>query len=169
MKIAIILDWVMSIMLIISITYSWRLNKKFMDFKNNKGEFFKLIKVLDETILRAEASIEELKNLTLISSGSLGTKLDQIKILTDDLAFMSDRASVLADKLEESISTARKYENVNRNNYDFPSTRDHHHAPVATPIGNNSSPKREEPKKAAIESLLAKISAVKNKRESVDS
>ncbi|RYE12947.1 MAG: hypothetical protein EOP34_09825, partial [Rickettsiales bacterium] len=77
MSVAIILDWIMSIMLIISITYSWRLNKKIIDFKNSKGEFLQIIKLLDDTIIKAEQNINELKNLSYKTSNSLGVELDK--------------------------------------------------------------------------------------------
>lgn len=176
MNIAIILDWTMAIMLIISITYSWRLNKKIMDFRNNKGEFFQLIKILDDTIIRAETSIEELKRMSLVTSNSLGTKLDTAKIVIDDLAFMSDRSSSLITKLETSIKNAKKYENnyknvppVNNDYRPYISNNFTTHKPNSIIEENSNLAKSQEPKAAAIESLLAKISALKSKKETIDS
>jgi hypothetical protein len=86
-------------------------------------------------------------------------------MIADDLAFMTDRASMLADNLEESINFAKKYESVYKN-YNM-QRNNNSNISQKTDIGNNYKTEIE-PKKAAIESLLAKISAVRDRKETID-
>lgn len=152
-----VFDCIIAIMLMVNIVYAWQLNRKIVDIRNSKIEFSSMIKKLDESILRSEYSIDELKNLTHKTITGLNSQIDKAKFLSDDLAFLTDRASLLADKLDQDISIAREIQKTLHGN-----------------DGENrmkSSYQREAPeppKKVAIESLLARISAVKNKKDKIE-
>jgi hypothetical protein len=173
-------------MLMISIVYSWQLNKKIIEFHNSKEEFSSLVKVLDNAILRAEYGIDELKVLSNKVALDLNNKIDKAKYLADDLAFITDRANLLGDKLDVSIAEARKFEKVdfikfhkeqleqykfslsqgknfsNNGLNDFEPAQLNHSSEKSIPAQNRPM------QKVAIESLLAKISAVKNKKEKIE-
>lgn len=169
------IDCIVVIMLVINIIYSWRLNKKIIEFRSSKFELISLIQNLDASINKAEYSVEELKRVTSTTSIDLNHKIDKAKFLADDLAFMTDRASVLADKLEEAIANSRNTEKLS-NTYREPYKPHIQVAPKPTtqsyeppkPLVSSKqiiTPEKEPNKKVAIESLLARISAVKNSRK----
>lgn len=177
----VVLDFIIAIMLMISIIYTWQLNKKIVEFHSSKEEFSYLVKTLDNAILRAELGIDELKTLSNKVSIDLNGKLDKAKFFSDDLAFMTDRASILADKLEAVITEARKFEKTDfvkiykeqieayRNNMSNNLISNHYEEPMDIFAKSERVEKviNEQPKlqKTAIESILARISAVQKKNK----
>lgn len=170
----IILDCIIATMLMISIVYSWQLNKKIVLFQNSKKEFYQLVNSLDNTIQKAEIAIDELKTLNKNALSNLSLKIDKANYLSDDLAFMTDRASLLADKLDQMINQARHFEQLNIIDTQLNNKRYRQSEPVEKLLNNSyfenindftSFESKEPTNKNAIESLLAKISAVKNYRK----
>jgi hypothetical protein len=160
-----LVDIIIAVMLMISIVYLWQLNKKIIEIRNSKNEFRKITKNLDDAILRSEISIEELKTLTTNTNLDLGNKIERAKFLSDDLAFLTDRASSLADDLDKAISIARELQKsvVHREEPKKEPAKLQITPPAAQPM---SAP--QPSKKVAIESLLARISAVKKNKETSD-
>lgn len=171
----IILDSIIALMLMISIVYSWKLNKKISELRNNKKDFLQSIKILDNAILRAEHSIDELKLLNNQISLDLNNKIDKAKYIHDDLSYLNDRAIISSEKLDSSISEARRFEKVDfvqfhkeqLEKYKITSKAEdlaYHQKTIndfnPETLNNNQKPVQ----KIAIESLLDRISAVKNQK-----
>ncbi|MFV9875831.1 MAG: DUF6468 domain-containing protein [Rickettsiales endosymbiont of Dermacentor nuttalli] len=149
------LDGFIVLILLISIIYSLRLNKKIKEFNTTKAELASLIKNLDNIVIKAETNIEVLKELSI----NLSSKVDAGQVLSDDLSFMVDRAGTLADKLEVMITLARDMEK----NSLLASNRMRNRA-IAEPVPNKKEKEvvvQEQTRKDTIESLLSRISNVK--------
>jgi hypothetical protein len=162
-------------MLIISIIYSWQLNKKISELRSNKKDLLESIKILDNTILRAEYNIDELKILSNQVGLDLNNKIDKAKYIHDDLSYLTDRATISSEKLDSSISEARRFEKVDfvqfhkeqlekykitTNNQDIIYNNKAINNFDPAKLNNNQKPIQ----KIAIESLLDRISAVKTQQ-----
>lgn len=171
----IILDCTIAVMLMISIIYSWQLNKKISELRNNKSDLLESIKILDNTILRAEYGIDELKILSNQVSLDLNNKIDKAKYIHDDLSYLADRATISSEKLDSSIAEARRFEKVDfvqfhkeqlekykitSNNQDVIYNNKAINNFDPAKLNNNQKPIQ----KIAIESLLDRISAVKTQK-----
>jgi len=178
----IILDCIIAITLIISILYSWELNKKISTLRDNKKDFLELVKILDSTIIKAERSIDELKILSNQVNLDLCNKIDKAKYISDDLSYIADRATILSEKLDSNITEARRFEKLDfvhfhkdqlekykrsvsnqYPNYDKQAINDFDPAKLNNNIANQLVNKPIQ--KFAIESLLERISAVKTTKK----
>ena len=88
-------------------TFCWKLNKKIVSLKSAREDLSILMQGFDEAIMRAEMSISELKQLSSETSHDFQKKIDKASYLTNDLSFMTDRATELSDKLEKAINLSK--------------------------------------------------------------
>ncbi len=95
-----ILDIGMSILLLVSIFYSWKLSSKIKELRKNHEQFHQLVSKLDRAILSAESSISELKSISAYSTLEIQKKIDSANVIADDLEFITDRAINQIKKLE---------------------------------------------------------------------
>lgn len=101
-----ILDGLVAILLVVCIAYCIQLNQKILALHRNKNDFAKGIKYFDNAVLRAESSLADMRNIaTLVTN--LQQTVTTATTLQNDLSFMVDHASRLADKLEISIADSR--------------------------------------------------------------
>lgn len=139
----IIIDILICIMLIISIVYNITLNRKISELKNYRNELKQLSKDFNLIIKRTELNIKEIKELVATNFADLQKKIDYAKFLTNDLAFLTDRANLLAEKLDNKIENDRQ-----------------NHKPNIERLALTENNKQQ-----AIESLLEKMSSVNRTRE----
>lgn len=104
MPYSLILDVVIAILLVITICYCIVLNKRLGYMRNDKTELEDLAVNFDQSTSRAEESIGELKSTATL----LQERVDKASSLRDDLAFLIDRGGAAADRLEETVRTARE-------------------------------------------------------------
>ncbi|NKB56792.1 MAG: hypothetical protein GKS00_10695 [Alphaproteobacteria bacterium] len=96
-----------AILLIVVIVYAFRLNRSLSSLKANKAELDGLIATFTQSTNRAEASVARLKASATETATTLQANVSKAQELRDDLAFMTDRADELANRLEAGIKTAR--------------------------------------------------------------
>jgi predicted nuclease with TOPRIM domain len=164
----IILDCIIAIMLMISIVYSWQLNKRFATFRDNKKDFSELTRALDESIIRAENGIVELKNLNNKVNSDLREKISTGTTLYQDLAYIVDRAHVSIDKLDQAISEVRQLEKMEFSQLYKEQFEKYKKSlqPASLETQNHTQTSAAKPiQKVAIESLLQRISAVNNAKK----
>jgi hypothetical protein len=82
------------------------LNRRLSGLRSNKAELEALIHSFGEACARAEAGVKTLRTAT-DEATRLQQYLDRSQALRDDLSFLLDRGSSLADRLEGGVRSAR--------------------------------------------------------------
>ena len=107
MDISLILDAIVAVLLITTIGFAVVLNRRLGVLRNAKSEIEALIAQFAESTDKAGSGIELLKDETKRSGEALQGKLDAARGLVDDLAFLLERGSSLADRLDGAVGAAR--------------------------------------------------------------
>jgi chromosome segregation ATPase len=103
----VILDLVVSVLLIATISYAWMLNKRLSALRKNRDDLAKTIAAFNEATVRAESSIPKLKKAAEEAGLTLQERVEKAQSLRDDLAFMIERADTMANRLENAVRSAR--------------------------------------------------------------
>src|SRR5258706_6700612 len=82
------------------------LNRRLSGLRSNEAELEALIHSFGEACARAEAGVKTLRTAT-DEATRLQQYLDRSQALRDDLSFLLDRGSNLADRLEGGVRSAR--------------------------------------------------------------
>lgn len=119
MQIAFVLDIIIAVLLVLTITYAVRLNQRLSQLRGDKKELQKLAKIFAEATTKAEASIHKLT----ISTETLQAEVQKAETLKDDLAYLVDRGDRTADQMADSVRTptsgrSRDMDNRNMGNED---------------------------------------------------
>ena len=64
----IFLDILLFIMIVICVVYCWMLNRRIQDLQNSRGEFARMIKELNVSIVKAETNVNEMSELSKVTS-----------------------------------------------------------------------------------------------------
>jgi hypothetical protein len=105
---SLILDLLLAILLIVTIGYAVSLNSRLGMLRRDKEELEKLASTFANATLRAEEGVGKLKN----TAEQLQQRVDKAQSLRDDLVFLIDRGGSAADRLEDSVRTARKHGDI---------------------------------------------------------
>ncbi len=171
-----ILDFVVIFLLIIAIIYGFILNRRILLIQNSKKELANLFKSFDNTILKAQTSIDDMKKVSSEISGGLQQKIDKAAIIIDDLEFLSEKAVEITVKMENKIVPIKK--SLEAAKADSEKDSLYNPAYIQNIKQNDSfarSPKisptamAADTKKArALENLLEKISKTNSEKEKYD-
>lgn len=166
--IGIFIDGIVITLLIVTISYCWRLNNKIMELKNSKQDLLGLVKTFDVAIAKTHKNIAELKNMSASSTAELQSYLQKANELVGDLSFMTETASKLADRLERGILDSRTTNDYNVNKF-----RNEHLEKMIAAIGNSNEEYIQEPQMQQQQNsngftrtrsdLISAIQAVKNR------
>ncbi len=104
---ALVIDGTMALLLVITIGYCWKLNKRIRILQDSKSELADIIRQFDESTTRASHSINEIYEASQRIADNIQHKLDKANYLADDLQFMIEKGSKVADKMEGGLATAR--------------------------------------------------------------
>ena len=107
MDFRLILDIVIALLLIATIGYAVTLNNRLMSLRRNRDDLAKTIAAFNDATLRAESSIPKLRRAADEAGNGLQERVEKAQSLRDDLAFMIERADTMANRLENSIRSAR--------------------------------------------------------------
>jgi len=102
-QIAFVLDVIIAVLLVLTITYAVRLNQRLGQLRNDKNELMELAKTFAEATVKAEVGIKSLK----ISSEALQHDVQKAEALRDDLAYLVDRGGRSADEMVASVRTPK--------------------------------------------------------------
>lgn len=121
----IILDILLLIMTVICVVYCWMLNRRIQDLQNSRIEFARMIKELNASIVKAENNVNEMSELSKITSNEIKAIVGEAKDVSSELVTISEVASELyaklndksnnmhnADAAEEMTSEGDIYENI---------------------------------------------------------
>ena len=100
-------DLVVAILLIVTIVYAALLNRRLARLRSDKAELQALIQGLTAASHNAEAAVSALKSANDDIGRQLESKLGRAQGLRDDLAYMTERGTTLADRLEGAIRAGR--------------------------------------------------------------
>lgn len=108
---AMLLDIVIAFLLVGTIYYAWRLSEGLMRFRNNRAEMERLIRELNNAVLRAQESITALREAADTSGNDLQKIMRGAAELSDELQLMTESANSLASRLEQA-SLSRPVESI---------------------------------------------------------
>src|SRR5271170_2360564 len=94
-------------LLAVTIAYCWLLNRRIKVLQDSKSELAQLLKHFDESTQRASESIIALQSASKKIGENIQFRIDKANYLLDDLAFMIDRGSKLANQMEASFAVNR--------------------------------------------------------------
>jgi chromosome segregation ATPase len=103
MTFSLVLDILIAILLIATITYAVMLNRRLSDLRKDQSDLDRLAKSFNDATLRAEESISKLTGSSQEMKRDIQDTLAKAEALRDDLNFLIERASQSADKLEDSV------------------------------------------------------------------
>jgi hypothetical protein len=83
------------------------LNKRINELQNSRNEFNRMIKEFDLAIVRAESSISDLTKLSKETSAKIHKATEKAQFLMNDITFMNDMGSDVANRLEKAIDNAK--------------------------------------------------------------
>ena len=165
-----LLDTLIIILLALTISYCWLLNRRIKILQDSKSELAQLLRYFDESTQRASESIVALQAASKKIGENIQTRIEKANYALDDLTFMIEKAGKLADQLEASfaVSRARSRASEQNNNEDAPAPQAARKHPVmeqpsivvnkpeAAPISNR------ERTAASLGAVLEKISGRNN-------
>ncbi len=102
-----ILDATIAVLLVATIAYAVVLNRKLGALRDAKSEMEGLVDRFAESMDKAGSGIESLKTEVKRSSEALQGKLDAARGLADDLGFLIEKGSGLAERLDVALGVAR--------------------------------------------------------------
>ena len=103
-----VLDLIIALLLGTTITYAVILNRRLSGFRKQKQDMEAFIALFDEATERADSSLHRLKAMAEQTGGDLQGNVDKASALFDELSFMVDRGNAIADRLEQTASSANK-------------------------------------------------------------
>ena len=99
----IFLDILLFIMIVICVVYCWTLNRRIQDLQNSRVEFARMIKELNVSILKAETNVNEMSELSKITSAEIRSVVDEAKENINELTQISHIASDISENLNKQI------------------------------------------------------------------
>lgn len=175
----IVVDIIIAVLLALTIWYCFKLNAKIVELQKSKKDLAILFKYFDNAIKRAEEALDLLKQSTAKTSTTIDSKINESKVMVDEMAFFLEKSSKTLKNLEEIQAKISLKEHIiqqdnyrQTNNIYTQPVHDEYQArrPIVTSpqtILYSSKPKEEESaqesKKLAIESLLEKIAEIQRK------
>ncbi len=103
----VLLDVVIVVLLVPTIIYAVILNRKLETLRRNRDDLAKMISSFQEATVRAEAGIPKMRRAVQDVGDALQTSMEKAQTLRDDLAFMTERADSMANRLEAQLREAR--------------------------------------------------------------
>ncbi len=94
------------ILLTMTIMFCWRLNSKLLELKRSRNDISKLVRVFDESIIRTNQSISELKEASAKASEELRKSCYKTHELINEISFATDTSSRILRDLEDAVSRA---------------------------------------------------------------
>lgn len=102
-----LLDGLLAGLLIATIGYAIVLDRRLRAFRQSRDEMQALLTSFTAATVHAQSSMATLRDASQTTSADLKEQLDRGKSLRDDLAFLVEHGTTLADRLESGIAGAR--------------------------------------------------------------
>ncbi|MCD6036109.1 MAG: hypothetical protein K0R63_1850 [Rickettsiales bacterium] len=98
------LDGLVSLLLLVTIVYALRLNRKIEHLQKGKEEFLAMVRQFDGAAMRAEKSIAQLKQLSQKANGELEGQMKAAASRVADLEYLIGRAETSGQALSHNFS-----------------------------------------------------------------
>lgn len=108
MSLSLVVDGLLILLLLATLVYVARLNRRLGQIREARQEFEALIRRFAQATEQADRSIEGVKAAAAAEGKELQGTIDRSRGLREDLVFLVEKANGLADRLEASIARARK-------------------------------------------------------------
>lgn len=105
--VSLVFEGAVSVLLIAVIVYAIKLNHRLVGLRAREEELGELIERFNESSGRAEASAAKLKEIGAAAEKNLGAMFERAQAVRDDLVFMVERGSDIADRVGRSIDKSR--------------------------------------------------------------
>jgi hypothetical protein len=163
------LNFIIIFLLVTAITYGFVLNRRIRLIRDSSRELSHLFRSFDDTILKAQRSIADLKRVSGEISEGLQKRIDRAALIMDDLEFLSEKTLVISNKASAILASIKKAETL------LPEIeRRQNIAPMSLvttpPTGPSKSYIPDKPsgglrKNKALESLLEEVSAIRKNHQ----
>ncbi len=107
MEFSLIIDALIVVLLVATIIYAAVLNRKLGALRDAKGEMEALLASFSESTERASHGVELLKRESGRSGEALQNKVATARGLVDDLGFLIEKGTSLAERLDGGVGAAR--------------------------------------------------------------
>lgn len=104
MVLSLVIDILMAGLLIVTLFYCSRLNKRIRLLQDAKSELAHIIQEFDESTQRATQSIAQIHEATNRISENIQHKIDKANFLADDLQFLIERSAKITDHKGEGAA-----------------------------------------------------------------
>lgn len=104
------LQILVAVLLVITIAYAVRLNRRLSDLRDGREEMRALTNELSAAMANAERGITSLRKTAFEDDQALGKTINAIRSARDEVSFLLDRAETLSARLEQQIDTGRPVE-----------------------------------------------------------
>lgn len=98
------LDFLLLIMIVVCVAYCWVLNRRIQDLQNSRIEFARMIKELNASIVKAENNVNEMSELSKVTSAEIKSVVEEAKESSAELTQMSEVANELSKKLADQAN-----------------------------------------------------------------
>src|SRR3546814_16812777 len=99
-----------AVLLAVVIFYAVRLNRLLATLKADKAELESLVATFNQSTSRAEANVARLKSNAAETAQALQGSVGQAEALSDELAFLNERANYHADKNGRAHGRERRWQ-----------------------------------------------------------
>ncbi|MFO1127547.1 MAG: DUF6468 domain-containing protein [Rhodospirillales bacterium] len=103
MILGLVVDGLLVVLLAATVVFAFQLNRRLAAIRADQGEFGRQAASFAEAATRAEDSVARLK----VAAGASQDEIDRAERLADDLRYLMERGTSLADRLEGAVTSAR--------------------------------------------------------------
>lgn len=107
MDISLLLDLLFAALLVATLVYMARLNRRLDGLRAGREQFEALVERFGTATEQAQANVSAMKAAADGAGRGLQEEIERARSLREDLAFLADRANAQADQLEAAIGRAR--------------------------------------------------------------
>gem|GEM_PF-3244875 len=107
-SVPVLLDFLLIGLLVVTITFCLRLNKKLTVMRNAQSELHKVAEEFDRAIVRSKLGVEELKKTSMMAGAGLKKETAEAQTLLEELKLINASSSRIADRLQEEVGNASR-------------------------------------------------------------
>lgn len=137
-----------------TISYCWVLNRRIKILQDSKSELAQLLTHFDESTQRASESIIALQTASKRIGENIQHRIEKANYLIDDMAFMIERGSKLANQLEANFAVNRARTRVME---DQPQEETPLPEVKPMPVVEAKKPNQKEKAVASLEAVLERV------------
>lgn len=113
MTLTLIVEIVVAVLLLVTMTISLVLNRRLGHLRANQDEMRRLIADFDKALAKARQGMNELKGASAAADSAHEERIKQARALRDELGFMIETADRLADRLAGEAANSRSMRQQN--------------------------------------------------------